>query len=173
MAAPGGPHLLCVIRGTNLFATRLAGRACIGSQIAINLPPDAEPEPDIPIVRTVADDVDSYLPTADGIHLLIEVAHTTSTYDPGTKLGLYARHQIEDAWIVNLNSRGIEVYREPQGRAYTSLTMIGRADSLLLWPSPRLLLPAQICWAGHSCRRAMLRSTNIERDNHTLAALGG
>lgn len=140
MAAQGGPHVLCVIRGTNLFATRLAGRAYVGSQIAISLPPDSEPEPDLAIVRTVADDVNSYVPTADDIYLLIEVARTTLTYDRGIKLGLYARHHIKEVWIVNLNAMVIEVYREPQGSAYASLTFVGRNDTIAPLDFPDIVI---------------------------------
>lgn len=128
MAAQGGPHILCVIRGTNLFATLLAGRAFAGSQIAISLPPDSEPEPDLAIVRLVGEDVDSYLPVAADVFFLVEVARTSLNYDRGAKLSLYARHGIPEVWIVNLNAYMIEVYREPRDGAYTSLTLIGRDD---------------------------------------------
>ena len=52
---------------------------------------------------------------------MIEVAETSSRFDREVKIPFYARHGIPEVWLVALESRILEVYREPRARAYQSL----------------------------------------------------
>jgi Uma2 family endonuclease len=45
--------------------------------------------------------------------LIVEVSDTTLRYDRSTKGGFYAKHGIQDYWIVNLVDKHVEVYRNP------------------------------------------------------------
>lgn len=47
--------------------------------------------------------------------LIIEVSDTTLEFDRTRKGPLYARHELTDYWIINLNGRCVEVYRSPIG----------------------------------------------------------
>jgi Uma2 family endonuclease len=57
-------------------------------------------------------------PEPGDVQLLIEVSESSIRDDRGEKRDLYAEAMIADYWIVNLTSRTIEVYRQPDGRAY-------------------------------------------------------
>ena len=49
--------------------------------------------------------------------MLVEVADSSLAYDRGTKLPLYARHDIPEVWIVDPAGRRVEVYAAPaEGR---------------------------------------------------------
>ena len=57
---------------------------------------------------------------------MIEVAAASLKYDRGKKATMYAKAGILDYWIVNINERIIEVYRDPikvngRGRYQTQL----------------------------------------------------
>jgi Uma2 family endonuclease len=78
---------------------------------------DSEPEPDIGIYRG---DRRSFAqqdrhPGPEDAAILMEVAHTTLSFDSGTKKRVYARAAIPEYWIVNLVDRRVEVYTEPTG----------------------------------------------------------
>ena len=45
--------------------------------------------------------------------LVVEVADPSLAIDREQKSGLYARARVPEYWIVNLNDRVLEVYREP------------------------------------------------------------
>jgi Uma2 family endonuclease len=66
---------------------------------------------------------------------LIEVADTTLAYDRTTKLRLYAKAGIVEAWIVDVQSQLIESYRQPAEGRYTHKTVHCIGDSI----SPFLL----------------------------------
>lgn len=68
------------------------------------------------------------MPRPDDVLLLIEVADPTLIYDRSTKLKLYAKAGVAEAWIVNLQSRRLEVYREPTTDGYSKRIELAPRD---------------------------------------------
>lgn len=57
------------------------------------------------------------------------------------KLTLYARSGIPEVWIVNLAAEVVEVYRDPGGDAYASVTRAGKAEVLTIAALPGVSIP--------------------------------
>lgn len=74
---------------------------------------DGEPEPDLSLVRGSRRDYVDRHPSGDDALIVIEVADTSLRRDRSAKLRSYARAGIGEYWIVNLESRSIEVYTDP------------------------------------------------------------
>lgn len=72
-----------------------------------------EPEPDITVRRGELSDYDRRKATAEDIALLVEVSASSLGTDRGEKLLAYAAAGIPTYWIVNLNTRRVEVYTAP------------------------------------------------------------
>src|SRR5262245_7812575 len=79
-------------------------------QLPLHFGPRSEPEPDIAVVPGGPRDYAAHPTTA---LLIVEVSEATLSYDRRRKGSLYARAGIADYWIVNLNRRRLEVYRQP------------------------------------------------------------
>jgi len=79
---------------------------------------ESAPQPDIAWVsfRRYAD----RRPLPEEVSLLIEVADTSVEFDTTVKAGLYAAAGIADYWVVDLVSRAVIVFREPQSGGYES-----------------------------------------------------
>jgi Uma2 family endonuclease len=77
---------------------------------------DSVPQPDIVWVRRQK--YRQQRPTVDDVLLVIEVSHSSLHFDQNEKLTLYARAGIGEYWIVNIEQRVVEVYREPAGDTY-------------------------------------------------------
>lgn len=75
----------------------------------------SEPEPDIAVVRGGVEDFNTHHPTSS--ILVVEVSRTSLSYDKNRKLHLYANMGVPEYWILDLNSRQLLVYREPQADA--------------------------------------------------------
>jgi Uma2 family endonuclease len=74
---------------------------------------DGEPEPDLAIVRGSRRDYVSGHPSGSDAAIVMEISDSTLRRDRGAKLRSYARAGIGEYWIVNLESRAIEVYTDP------------------------------------------------------------
>ena len=74
-----------------------------------------EPEPDVTVRRGELRDYDRRKATAEDIALLVEVAVSSLDTDRGEKLRAYAAAGIPTYWIINLNTRRVEVYTAPRG----------------------------------------------------------
>ncbi len=134
---PIGPsHGGSVNRLNRLFNKEAAGRWLVSTQNPVHLDEHSEPQPDLMLLKPLADDYTSRHPVPEDVFLLIEVADTTLAFDREQKLPLYGRAGIPEVWIVNLVARSIEVYREPHFSGYGWHRVLGSGEkaSLLAFP---------------------------------------
>lgn len=110
----------------------------VDSQLPFNLGETSEPEPDATVIKGGLRDFIHAHPR-DAV-LIVEVSDSTLRYDRTIKQRLYAQHQIQEYWIVNINQRCLEVYRRPIGDAYTEIFVFYEQDRV----SPAAKPDAQI-----------------------------
>lgn len=99
---------------------------------------DSEPVPDIAVVLGKPNDYLQQHPTT--ALLVIEIADATLRHDRGRKLRLYAKHNIPEYWILNLQERVLEVYREPARSRYQSKQILKLDDTIRPLFSPEVEL---------------------------------
>ena len=122
--SPVGPPHGSVVRRLNRFFSQLArDRWQVAVQDAVRLDDYSEPQPDLMLLKPVADDYRTRNPGPQDVLLLVEVAASSLASDRGTKLPAYGRSGISEVWIVNLEDETIEVYREPHLAGYASATV--------------------------------------------------
>jgi Uma2 family endonuclease len=109
-------HTLVVRLLAEAIAAMLPSQWHFRSQEPVTLP-DGEPEPDGAIVRGQPRDYARKHPGPPEVALVIEVADATLRRDRGIKLRSYARAGIPVYWIIDLASRTIEIYSNPDPRA--------------------------------------------------------
>jgi Uma2 family endonuclease len=128
--SPIGPlHGGTVNRLVRWFSTHDRGRWLVSAQNPVQLDDHSEPEPDLMLLKPEPDDYTSRHPRPEEVFLLIEVADTTLDYDRREKLPAYGRAGIPEVWIVNLNDRTLEVYREPHFAGYGSIHTLRAGDT--------------------------------------------
>lgn len=118
MAPIGSRHWAAVSRIDRLLHKAVRERAIVGTQTSFRLSPYSEPQPDIALFKPRDDFYSKALPTAADALLVIEVADTTARYDREIKLPLYARHGINELWIVDLDANLLRIFTEPRGDDY-------------------------------------------------------
>ena len=96
-------------------------RAILSVQNPLRLT-ESEPQPDLVLLELPLERYTKRLPQAEDVLLLVEVSKSTLEYDRTKKLPVYARATIPEVWIRNLIDNQLEVYRNPQGERYTSLS---------------------------------------------------
>jgi Uma2 family endonuclease len=127
-------------RGVMTIAAALEEAFGEGFHVQQQLPlatEDSEPEPDIAVITGEPDDFKDQHPPIHAAALIVEIADTSLKGDRGLKAALYAEAGVKDYWIVNLNARCIEVYREPaalpdvpNGHGYKSMRLYTEGESL-------------------------------------------
>ncbi len=118
MTPIGSHHAGTVKRLLAAFDEQLKGAAIVSVQDPIVLAPDSEPQPDLSILRYRDDYYTKAHPGPGDILLVIEVADTTAKYDREVKLPLYARHDIPEVWLVDLEEGRLEVHNGPETGEY-------------------------------------------------------
>jgi Uma2 family endonuclease len=110
--APQSPeHGWTIRRATRRLEAAFGTGNEIRYQMPLSLGGDSDPEPDIVVARGSEDDYVHRHPT--DAELVVEVAIASAQFDRTVKAGLYASAGIPEYWIVNLDDRVLEVYRDP------------------------------------------------------------
>lgn len=132
MAAVGTGHIACVNRLNYFLTKHLNDRAIISVQNPVRLSIHSEPEPDIALLHFRSDFYVNELAQKDDIYLLIEVAQTSRHYDQRVKVPLYAKANIPEVWLVDLDREHVEVYRRPNPEAeqYEQLITYRRGETI-------------------------------------------
>lgn len=137
MTPIGGLHMSVVNRLNRLLVLAVGDLAVVSVQNPVSLPPYSEPQPDFAILKHRADQ--TAVPGPEDVLLIIEVADATLDFGRKTKLDVYAKSGISESWIVNLQSKCLEVYREPTaGNGYSKRLEFQRPDNVAPLAVPTL-----------------------------------
>jgi Uma2 family endonuclease len=118
MAPIGSEHAGHNNQLLSLLAYRLYGRAVVAGQNPVVLSSHEEPQPDIAVLRWRDDYYRTAHPHAEDVLLLVEIADSTLRYDRDVKVPLYASYGIPEVWLLDLQQKQLEIYREPAQGQY-------------------------------------------------------
>ena len=131
-------HANCIKRLYDVLQRTFSSRADVYAQSPIRLPQDGRPLPDVMMIHSASATTESPLPK--DIYLVLEVAGSSIYQDRSTKLELYARDNITEYWILNLEDKQLEVYRDPEGETYRTklILQIGKMATCLAFPDDQI-----------------------------------
>jgi Uma2 family endonuclease len=110
MSPMGSPHSTSTMKSTSAFTiTFPVGPYFVRVQCPFITPGDTLPEPDFAICTK---ETAFHLPYPKAAVLIVEVADSSLAYDREKALE-YAAAGVQEYWIIDLNDRCIEVYRNP------------------------------------------------------------
>lgn len=129
---------------------RLFGEERVQSQAPIAADEHNVPEPDVAVLRGPLSGYLEEDPGPADILLLVEVSNTTLQFDRGVKAAIYARTGIPEYWVLDVNGRTLDVYRQPALGGYGSVTRLTDSESV----SPLSAPDASLTVAGFLPPRA-------------------
>jgi Uma2 family endonuclease len=130
------PHATSVLLGARALTTAFGPGHLVRQQLPLILTTTSEPEPDLLVVPGTPIDYLSSHPKPADLRLLVEISDTTLRLDRTRKLSAYARAGIPDYWLLNLPERRLEVYRDPSGSRYRSVTIYREEEVVALLAAP-------------------------------------
>jgi Uma2 family endonuclease len=136
MSPTGAPHDGVIQRLTRLLVLKLDPRAAIRVQSSFIASANSQPQPDLAVCPP-HHYFDEHPAEA---WLVIEVADSSRRRDRGIKARLYAEAGIPEYWVVDLQSRLIEVYTDIVGGQYSRVTPYPKGTEIALvhFPDVRL-----------------------------------
>src|SRR6266849_3272156 len=133
MSAKGYAHDLIKSALMIAIARALPDDMTMGSEITIQFAGATLLEPDLAVFNRSAliksDANFSYI-SPGGLLLAIEVAASSLAYDKGLKARLYARHRVQEFWVVDANERIAWGHTGPSGDGWASIVERGPQDAL-------------------------------------------
>lgn len=120
MSPEGEPHAYFSTISDKYLTRILGDLALVRQGKPITLPNQSEPEPDISIVQPLGREYLSHHPYPENIFWLIEYSNSSLAKDLDVKTKVYAEVDIPEYWVINLKTRTLIVFREPQSGQYSS-----------------------------------------------------
>lgn len=117
----GHPHAGTVKLLSNLLKEQVGAAAIVSVQDPVWLNDHTEPLPDIALLRPRPDYYRNGHPAPGDVLLIIEVADSSLAYDRDVKLPRYARAEIPEVWIVDLEGRRLLTHRRAAGDVYAEV----------------------------------------------------
>jgi Uma2 family endonuclease len=130
MVPINSPHSGTVIRLTQVFTGALRGSAFVSVQNPLVVGQYSVPQPDIALLRPREDFYTKTHPRPEDVLLVIEVADSSTTYDRNVKAPIYAQAGIGEYWLVDLEAKALQVFRDPQQGEYKTVLALQAAGTV-------------------------------------------
>lgn len=132
------PHIRTLILLMEWLKSIFPAR-CVVQEIPIDVQPEdnpsSEPEPDVVVLTgSVLDLIPR--PKANQVRLLVEVSHSTLSFDLSAKAALYARAEIAEYWVLDVANRRLIAHRRPQAGAYQDVKVYAETESVAPLAAP-------------------------------------
>ncbi|MBW4635199.1 MAG: Uma2 family endonuclease [Iphinoe sp. HA4291-MV1] len=126
----GTSHSAAVSRIDRLLRNHLRDTVLIRLQDPVQLDDYSEPEPDVAVVQQDPLYYEDHHPTSSEIYLIIEVADSTLTRDTEFKALAYAKANIADYWVLDVNKRQLYVFRQPSEEGYQVKVILSDTEAI-------------------------------------------
>jgi Uma2 family endonuclease len=134
------PH----VNSVTLLMIRLAkifGEQFVNPEAPIDVAPEDnptnEPEPDVIVLKRELSHFRSANPRPEDLHMVVEVADSSMTFDLTTKAALYARAGIAEYWVLDVMGRRLLVHRDAKAGRYASIIVYGEHESVAPLAAPQ------------------------------------
>jgi len=125
-------HASILKKVTSFLIGLLADSVIVSVRHPVRIDSNNEPEPDISILKFREDYYSSAHPGPADVLVIIEVASCSRKFDKEWKAPLYASCSIPEYWIIDIESRALEVYTSPLGKNYSNQQVFNPGDSISL-----------------------------------------
>lgn len=113
----------------------LGERISVWDQVTLPLGKFSAPEPDLVILKYRKDEYRNKRPSPDDVLLIVEVSQSSLRHDRTVKVPLYARHEIPEVWILDVQRMQMQFFHTLERGHYTHTSFMPTAGPV----TPRAL----------------------------------
>ena len=129
--APIGSRHAAVVNTLAALLVRLAGeRAIVSVQNPLIADDKSVPQPDLMLLKYRADRYFDAYPMAGDVLLVVDVSDTTLRFDLDTKIPLYARAGIPEVWVIDVESRRLLAFSDPDAGTYRACRAVSGSEQV-------------------------------------------
>jgi Uma2 family endonuclease len=137
MCPQGSLHATALSLTQELLRASLSPGTYLRVQLPLYLGASSDPEPDLAVVVGQPRDYkDEHPKTA---LLVVEISDSSLAFDLGRKAQIYARQQLPEYWVIDLEGRTLRRFRSPHELGYGSAERLTQADHLV-WNGRKILV---------------------------------
>jgi Uma2 family endonuclease len=136
MPGIGSPHASTVTRLQYRLFPVLGGSAQMRVQQPVRLDDYSEPQPDLVVVLPRQDFYHARHPGPADTLLIVEVSQSSLRFDRSVKVPLYARHQVPEVWLMDLERFRIHFFRSLRDGTYTDVSFTDNPAAVALSALP-------------------------------------
>ena len=140
MAPIGFVHSGIVDYLCDLLHDEIHKKAIVRVQSSVYLDKNYMPEPDIVLIKRREDFYKSRYVKAEDIFLIIEVSDSSFRYDSEIKIPSYAKFNIPEVWIIDVNTQRLIRYYQPANGVYEKIETLEELQTLSLMALPDVTL---------------------------------
>ncbi len=119
MMPPGPLHAGFTDETDNVIRRKLGNAYRVRCQHPIRINRHNEPQPDIAVVKPRKDAYALSHPDPDDVLLIVEVSDSSLEFDLNAKRRAYAKAEIAEYWVLDVNARELHVFLNPWEGDYT------------------------------------------------------
>jgi Uma2 family endonuclease len=136
MPPPKPPHAGRVNRLTQVFSLKFGRSVIVSVQNAYLIDLYSEPMPDIALLKPRDDFYQTAHPGPGDALLLVEVSHTTASYDKNVKAPLYAESGVPEYWQLDVKKEILIVRTDPEDGEYQNVRIFRRGENITIGKLP-------------------------------------
>jgi Uma2 family endonuclease len=130
MMPPGPLHAGFTDEANDAIRRKVGSLFRVRCQHPIRISRHNEPQPDIAVVKQRKDAYSLSHPDPDDVLLVIEISDSSLEYDLNIKRQVYAKADIAEYWVLDVNARELHVFLNPWEGDYTQHTSFTGADEV-------------------------------------------
>jgi Uma2 family endonuclease len=119
MMPPGPFHSSSSSKVNRVVAKKTGDEFIVRCQEPVRINRNNEPQPDIAVVKPRKDEYALAHPGPDDVLLVIEISDSSLEFDLNTKRQTYAKAEIAEYWVLDVNARELHVFLCPWQGDYT------------------------------------------------------
>jgi len=133
------PHVSSFTR-LQAWLMQVFGWSFVNAEAPIDVAPEDnptnEPVPDLIVLRQDESHYTSN-PQAQDLRLVVEIAHTSLSFDLRVKAALYARAGVVEYWVLDVTNRRLLVHRNPRSGMYSDVAAYSEHESVSPLAAPQ------------------------------------